>query len=224
MRIVPRSPAFPRLGLTRCPVPAADELLMRCQMQLEATGSFEPSGLPPGTPLHTGHVIPTPPGVAEHLFPPPPPRAPEMSYRLSSAGAGGGGGGGGGGVAPASALPPPPPPTYGVPHVEAVAPPLPEAGMGAVPAAATAATMHSAAAMASTEPPERYCYCNRPAFGEMVGCDNEDCPVGGGWFHLECVGLHAAPEGDWFCPTCARQKGIVMPGSEPAYYKRQRSA
>lgn len=37
----------------------------------------------------------------------------------------------------------------------------------------------------------RYCYCNRVSFGEMVGCDGDDCKIE--WFHLECVGLRNAP-------------------------------
>lgn len=37
----------------------------------------------------------------------------------------------------------------------------------------------------------RYCYCNRASFGEMVGCDGEDCKRQ--WFHLGCVGLKSAP-------------------------------
>lgn len=37
----------------------------------------------------------------------------------------------------------------------------------------------------------RYCYCNRASFGEMVGCDGEDCKRQ--WFHLRCVGLKSAP-------------------------------
>lgn len=38
----------------------------------------------------------------------------------------------------------------------------------------------------------RYCYCNRVSFGEMVGCDGEQCKIE--WFHLECVGLRSAPK------------------------------
>lgn len=38
---------------------------------------------------------------------------------------------------------------------------------------------------------ERYCYCNGPSFGAMVGCDGDNCVRE--WFHLECVGLSRAP-------------------------------
>lgn len=37
----------------------------------------------------------------------------------------------------------------------------------------------------------RYCYCNGVSYGEMVGCDADDCPRE--WFHLQCVGLTKAP-------------------------------
>ncbi|KAK7102868.1 inhibitor of growth protein 3-like [Littorina saxatilis] len=46
----------------------------------------------------------------------------------------------------------------------------------------------------------RYCLCNQVSYGDMVGCDNEDCPIE--WFHYGCVGLTQAPKGKWFCPQC----------------------
>eukprot|EP00002_Diphylleia_rotans_P021213 TRINITY_DN4132_c0_g1_i3.p1 TRINITY_DN4132_c0_g1~~TRINITY_DN4132_c0_g1_i3.p1 ORF type:complete len:239 (-),score=46.32 TRINITY_DN4132_c0_g1_i3:121-837(-) len=54
-----------------------------------------------------------------------------------------------------------------------------------------------------------YCICNRVSFGEMVGCDNNDCKVE--WFHFECVGLVSKPKGKWYCPECTammRKRGI----------------
>jgi len=44
----------------------------------------------------------------------------------------------------------------------------------------------------------RYCYCNQVSYGQMVGCDNENCPRE--WFHLRCVGLSEAPgdDGEFF--------------------------
>ncbi|RIB08002.1 hypothetical protein C2G38_1983455 [Gigaspora rosea] len=45
-----------------------------------------------------------------------------------------------------------------------------------------------------------YCICRQVSFGEMIGCDGENCPIE--WYHLECVGLKAVPEGRWFCDTC----------------------
>ena len=47
-----------------------------------------------------------------------------------------------------------------------------------------------------------YCSCKRASFGEMVGCDNPNCPIE--WYHFECVGMQAgAPTpNEWFCPKC----------------------
>ncbi|CAL8465041.1 g4576 [Coccomyxa elongata] len=49
-----------------------------------------------------------------------------------------------------------------------------------------------------------YCYCRRVSFGEMVACDNPDCPVE--WFHFECVGMDAQPKGKWYCRDCEALK------------------
>ncbi|WPH00265.1 inhibitor of growth protein 3 [Acrodontium crateriforme] len=48
----------------------------------------------------------------------------------------------------------------------------------------------------------KYCYCNRGSYGEMVACDNDDCPRE--WFHLGCTELRRAPEESesWFCVDC----------------------
>lgn len=46
----------------------------------------------------------------------------------------------------------------------------------------------------------RYCLCNQVSYGDMVGCDNDDCPIE--WFHYGCVGLTQAPKGKWYCPQC----------------------
>ncbi|KAI9004258.1 hypothetical protein BC832DRAFT_81172 [Gaertneriomyces semiglobifer] len=45
-----------------------------------------------------------------------------------------------------------------------------------------------------------YCICQQSSYGEMIACDNEDCPHE--WFHLDCVKLSSPPEGAWLCPTC----------------------
>ncbi|KAI1341833.1 hypothetical protein F5Y15DRAFT_375404 [Xylariaceae sp. FL0016] len=47
-----------------------------------------------------------------------------------------------------------------------------------------------------------YCYCNGVSYGEMVACDANDCERE--WFHLECVGLKAAPPSNvkWYCDHC----------------------
>ncbi|KAK3746613.1 hypothetical protein QZH41_014506, partial [Actinostola sp. cb2023] len=49
----------------------------------------------------------------------------------------------------------------------------------------------------------RYCLCNQVSYGEMVGCDNNYCPIE--WFHYGCVGLTDAPKGKWYCPQCSVQ-------------------
>ncbi|KAL8380695.1 hypothetical protein RB595_005123 [Gaeumannomyces hyphopodioides] len=54
-----------------------------------------------------------------------------------------------------------------------------------------------------------YCYCQQPSYGEMIGCDaNEACPYE--WFHLDCVGLKAAPKTNvkWYCKECKKRLGI----------------
>ncbi|WPT12378.1 Inhibitor of growth protein 5 [Picochlorum sp. SENEW3] len=68
-------------------------------------------------------------------------------------------------------------------------------------------------ALAVTDPNEpKYCYCNRISFGEMIACENDDCPIE--WFHFGCVGLtpENRPVGQWFCDECKaelrRQKQI----------------
>lgn len=46
-----------------------------------------------------------------------------------------------------------------------------------------------------------YCICKQVSFGEMIACDNDDCPLE--WFHYNCVGLTGPVKGKWFCPMCA---------------------
>lgn len=52
---------------------------------------------------------------------------------------------------------------------------------------------------------KRYCICGGVSFGEMVGCDNDNCDRE--WFHLECVGLTKAPAANekWYCMDCKRK-------------------
>lgn len=48
-----------------------------------------------------------------------------------------------------------------------------------------------------------YCYCQEGEHGEMVGCDNCDCPYQ--WFHLSCLKLAKPPKGKiWYCPDCRK--------------------
>ena len=52
-----------------------------------------------------------------------------------------------------------------------------------------------------------YCFCQQVSYGEMIACDNEDCP--NEWFHLECVGLSEPPNGVWFCKDCVSSNKII---------------
>lgn len=49
-----------------------------------------------------------------------------------------------------------------------------------------------------------YCLCHQVSYGEMIGCDNQDCPIE--WFHFGCVGLSSKPKGKWFCPKCREER------------------
>ena len=51
------------------------------------------------------------------------------------------------------------------------------------------------------DPEEKYCYCQQPARGDMVACENEQCPLE--WFHLECVHMTQVPDGEWYCSNCS---------------------
>lgn len=56
----------------------------------------------------------------------------------------------------------------------------------------------------SSEP--TYCYCNQVSFGEMVGCDGDDCKRE--WFHLPCIGFKNPPKGKWYCDDCLAKRKI----------------
>ncbi|QSZ31257.1 hypothetical protein DSL72_000820 [Monilinia vaccinii-corymbosi] len=47
---------------------------------------------------------------------------------------------------------------------------------------------------------KKYCLCHNISYGDMVACDNEDCPYE--WFHWSCVGVKSDPLGTWICPVC----------------------
>ncbi|KAK2167852.1 hypothetical protein LSH36_23g07028 [Paralvinella palmiformis] len=49
-----------------------------------------------------------------------------------------------------------------------------------------------------------YCLCHQVSYGEMIGCDNPDCPIE--WFHFACVGLSTKPKGKWYCPRCTADR------------------
>jgi len=47
-----------------------------------------------------------------------------------------------------------------------------------------------------------YCICHSVSHGNMVACDNENCPYE--WFHWECVGMTQEPKGRWLCTECRK--------------------
>ncbi|CEF63612.1 Zinc finger, PHD-type domain and Zinc finger, FYVE/PHD-type domain and Zinc finger, RING/FYVE/PHD-type domain and Zinc finger, PHD-finger domain-containing protein [Strongyloides ratti] len=51
-----------------------------------------------------------------------------------------------------------------------------------------------------------YCICREVAYGSMIQCDNDKCPIQ--WFHLECVKVTEIPKDDelWFCDKCSAKK------------------
>ncbi|KAA0199005.1 hypothetical protein HAZT_HAZT002227 [Hyalella azteca] len=53
-----------------------------------------------------------------------------------------------------------------------------------------------------------YCLCEQVSYGEMIGCDNDLCPIE--WFHFSCVNLTHKPKGKWFCPKCRGDKPTMM--------------
>ena len=50
-----------------------------------------------------------------------------------------------------------------------------------------------------------YCLCNKVSSGEMIACDNLECPKE--WFHFQCVSITRAPRGKWFCQSCRSEAG-----------------
>jgi inhibitor of growth protein 3 len=50
-----------------------------------------------------------------------------------------------------------------------------------------------------------YCTCRSVSHGDMVACDNDNCPYE--WFHWKCVGLTREPLGKWYCDECRKTLG-----------------
>ena len=46
----------------------------------------------------------------------------------------------------------------------------------------------------------KYCTCRSVSYGNMVACDNPECPFE--WFHWSCVGMTKEPVGTWYCDEC----------------------
>ena len=54
----------------------------------------------------------------------------------------------------------------------------------------------------------RYCICNQVSYGDMVACDNEDCPYE--WFHYPCVGVTAPPKVTTALPLIVVKVSIIL--------------
>ncbi|KAL2403943.1 hypothetical protein ABEF95_007788 [Exophiala dermatitidis] len=59
------------------------------------------------------------------------------------------------------------------------------------------------------EDDKRYCICNQRSYGEMVACENDDCPYQ--WFHTGCLNMKKVPDEDedWYCPTCREKPEVI---------------
>ncbi|KAK3753688.1 hypothetical protein QZH41_013135 [Actinostola sp. cb2023] len=53
-----------------------------------------------------------------------------------------------------------------------------------------------------------YCICHQVSYGEMIGCDNIECPIE--WFHFPCVGLTAKPKGKWYVCIAIIEISLTM--------------
>ncbi|KAJ7225916.1 hypothetical protein GGX14DRAFT_422985 [Mycena pura] len=52
-----------------------------------------------------------------------------------------------------------------------------------------------------------YCFCQKQSYGDMIACDNDDCPYE--WFHLSCVQLTQPTPEKWYCRECI-DKGFAV--------------
>ncbi|KAJ7293750.1 hypothetical protein C8J57DRAFT_1444874, partial [Mycena rebaudengoi] len=51
-----------------------------------------------------------------------------------------------------------------------------------------------------------YCFCQKQSYGDMIACDNDNCPYE--WFHLSCVQLTQPTPEKWYCRECV-DKGFA---------------
>ncbi|EHY66719.1 hypothetical protein NEAUS04_0917 [Nematocida ausubeli] len=47
------------------------------------------------------------------------------------------------------------------------------------------------------------CTCKRPSKGDMIVCDNAECPIE--WYHCACVGVKGVPKKKWLCTLCTKE-------------------
>lgn len=66
----------------------------------------------------------------------------------------------------------------------------------------------------------KFCHCRNISYGDMVCCDNMDCPIE--WFHFTCVGLQEEPKGDWYCSACLPLMGSRIKSSKSSKSKNRR--
>lgn len=81
----------------------------------------------------------------------------------------------------------------------------------------------------STPPPEQYCFCKQPSFGDMIACDNQNCP-NGEWFHYKCVGLLSKVEAlkynkqKWYCKeSCQKEAERLEKAKKLKQAKKRRT-
>lgn len=65
---------------------------------------------------------------------------------------------------------------------------------------ANSETLRSEEDVSNNQDQQEYCFCRKGEYGEMIACDNPQCPYE--WFHFDCVKLTSTPEGEWYCPSC----------------------
>ena len=57
----------------------------------------------------------------------------------------------------------------------------------------------------SDRSPAAFYHCSGVEHGQMVSCDDDDCPYQ--WFHLDCLKLKAFPKSKtWYCPECQKRR------------------
>lgn len=67
----------------------------------------------------------------------------------------------------------------------------------------------------------RYCFCENVSYGDMIGCDNDNCERE--WFHLECIGLTRPPSGTWYCDPCLEERSAKFAKSKAKRPRWQRT-
>ncbi|KAI0036470.1 hypothetical protein K488DRAFT_75992 [Vararia minispora EC-137] len=65
-----------------------------------------------------------------------------------------------------------------------------------------------------------YCFCQKPSYGEMIGCENDECAYE--WFHLDCVKVKPPLPDHWYCADCLKKKaGQALAPSAPQKKKKR---